>query len=78
MLTGILIAIALLFLMTFIKKDSKYSHLGINLNRVYCPKCDKKQPIIRKPANEKQALYGGNICQDCGTEMDKYGTEIKN
>ena len=50
--------------------------MGINLKRVYCPKCGLKQPIIRKPKNERQALYGGNTCKNCGTEMDKYGQKI--
>jgi RNase P subunit RPR2 len=73
---GIIIGIVMLVFMTFIKKDSKNSHLGINLKRIYCPKCNEKQPIIRKPANQKEALYGGNTCKNCGTEMDKYGTEL--
>tara|TARA_B100000929_G_scaffold265418_1_gene232461 strand:+ start:335 stop:598 length:264 start_codon:yes stop_codon:yes gene_type:complete len=76
-LIGIASGIILLVLMTFIKKDSKYAHLGINLNRIYCPICGKKQPIVRKPNNERQTLYGGNTCQNCDTEMDKFGTEIK-
>ncbi len=71
-----LIGIALLFLFSLIKKDSKYAHLGINLSRIYCPKCNLKQPIIRKPANERQTLYGGHTCKNCKTEMDKYGVEI--
>lgn len=73
---GIIIGIVLLFLLSLIKKDSKYSKFGINLSRVYCPNCNKKQPIVRKPANERQALYGGYTCKKCGIEMDKYGTEI--
>ncbi len=56
-----------------IRKDSKF---GINLKRVYCPKCNLKQPIIRKPGNERQMLYGGHTCKNCGTELDKYGSEI--
>ncbi len=75
--TGILIEIALLFILTLIKKDSKYSKLGINLNRIYCPKCNEKQPIARKPANERQALYGGYTCKNCEAEKDKNGMEIK-
>ena len=73
---GIIIAISMLILMTFIKKDSKNSYLGINLKRIYCPNCNEKQPIIRTPANQREALYGGNTCKKCGTEMDKYGTKI--
>ncbi len=73
---GIIIGVVLLFLFTLIKKDSKFAHLGINLNRVYCPKCNEKQPIIRSPENQRQALYGGHTCKKCGTEIDKYGQEI--
>lgn len=74
---GVFIGIGLLLFFTLIKKDSKYSKFGINLSRVYCPKCNLKQPIVRKPANENQMLYGGHTCKYCKTEMDKYGTEIK-
>ena len=71
--------IGIVFLLSFflIKKDSKHSKFGINLGRVSCPKCNLKQPLIRKPANENQALYGGHTCKNCKTEMDKYGVEIK-
>lgn len=57
-------------------KNSKNSKMGINLLGVYCPKCGLKQPMIRKPKNERQALYGGHTCKNCGTEMDKYGQKI--
>lgn len=73
---GIIIGIAMLSFLTLIKKESKYSKLGINIKRVFCPKCNLKQPIIRKPTNERQILYGGYSCKNCGTEMDKYGKKI--
>jgi len=76
-ITGVLIGAILFFLLTLIKKDSKYSKLGINLKRNYCPKCNLKQPLIRKPKNKNQMLYGGNTCKNCNTEMDKFGVEIK-
>jgi hypothetical protein len=76
-LLGVILSIIILFLFTLIKKDSKYSKYGINLRRIYCPKCNIKQPFFRKPENERQQLYGGKTCENCGTEMDKYGTEIK-
>ena len=75
-LIGIIIIIVVIFLFSLIKKDSKFADLGINLKRIYCPNCNKKQPIVRKPNNQRQVLYGGNTCEKCGTEMDKYGTEI--
>jgi hypothetical protein len=73
---GIIIGIVLMFLFSLIKKDSKFAHLGINLSRIHCPKCNEKQPIVRKPNGQRQALYGGNTCRKCGTEMDKYGDII--
>lgn len=68
--------IAIVLLVFFFKKSRDKSNLGINLNRVYCPKCQTKQPFIRKPANQRQALYGGHTCNNCNTEMDKYGVAI--
>ena len=71
---GILILVLLVF---FIKKTREKSNLGINIHRVYCPVCQTKQPFIRKPLNERQALYGGHTCNVCNTEMDKYGVAIQ-
>ncbi|MEL1247159.1 hypothetical protein [Flavobacterium helocola] len=74
---GIIVGLLMFVSLVFVKKDSKFSKFGINIGRVYCPKCNLKQPIIRKPANERQVLYGGYTCKNCNTEMDKYGIEIK-
>jgi hypothetical protein len=49
---------------------------GINLSKVFCPKCAEPMPMIRKPKNERQALWGGWTCRKCGCEMDKYGVEL--
>jgi hypothetical protein len=49
---------------------------GINSARVNCPRCGAKMPLIRKPRNRRQALWGGGTCDTCGCEMDKYGVEI--
>jgi len=76
-LLGIILVFIFFLILTLIKKDSKFSKFGINLNRVYCPKCNLKQPIIRKPKNEHQMLYGGFTCEKCKTEMDKYGVEFQ-
>lgn len=46
---------------------------GINANPVNCPTCGTPAPTTRKPANRKQALWGGWTCAQCGTEFDKYG-----
>jgi RNase P subunit RPR2 len=73
---GIIIGIALLICMSFLKKGTKNSALDINLERVHCPKCTTLQPFLRAPANDSEALYGGTTCEHCGTEMDKYGKEL--
>lgn len=74
---AVIIGAGAFLLLTLIKKDSKFSDFGIKLGSVSCPKCNQKQPIIRKPKNKRQALYGGYTCNNCDTEMDKYGTEVK-
>jgi len=60
------------FLMVSTKKKTKF---GVNVEDVYCPVCNSLQPKIRKPANLRQALWGGYTCH-CGCEMDKYGFKI--
>jgi len=68
--------IALALIIFFVLKSREKSKFGINLKRVYCPVCQTKQPIIRKPANEREALWGGHTCINCNTEMDKYAKAI--
>ncbi len=50
---------------------------GINLKKTCCPQCGLRVPRWRRPANERQALWGGWTCSKCGCEMDKYGKKIK-
>jgi hypothetical protein len=49
---------------------------GINFGPVNCPKCGRRTPLVRKPTSVTQALWGGWTCSQCGTEMDKWGTDI--
>ncbi len=49
---------------------------GINLSKVKCPRCGAAMPRFRRPANERQALWGGWTCPECRCEMDKYGVEV--
>ena len=49
---------------------------GINIHRVKCPRCGKTMPIIRRPATERQRLYGGWTCDQCGCEIDKWGRKV--
>ena len=50
---------------------------GINLKEVHCPRCGKKIPSIRKPADRQQAIWGGGTCPKCGCEVDKWGREVE-
>ena len=50
---------------------------GINIHRVKCPHCGKIMPVIRRPATERQRLYGGWTCDQCGCEIDKWGRKVR-
>jgi hypothetical protein len=49
---------------------------GINLDPIRCPSCGVAQPRVRKPTSLRQAMWGGQTCAVCGTEMDKWGRPI--
>lgn len=40
---------------------------------VKCAGCGAEQPKFRKPANGKQAMWGGTTCAGCGAELDAKG-----
>lgn len=59
---------------------------GINLNSVWdiargrgllrtvdCPRCGRGQAPHKISLNPAKLLWGGWICQDCGTRMDQWG-----
>ena len=46
---------------------------GINLKPAVCTECGTPAPVIRKPKNRQQALWGGWTCSKCGCELDKWG-----
>lgn len=54
----------------------KRGRWGINLRPVRCPKCGEPAPVVRRPRNRRQALWGGCTCQGCGTEYDKWGQPV--
>ena len=41
-----------------------------------CDGCGTKMPTLRKPANWRQALWGGWSCPNCGTEFDRWGRNL--
>jgi ssDNA-binding Zn-finger/Zn-ribbon topoisomerase 1 len=43
----------------------------------HCPDCDAPLPRIRKPANLRQLLWGGNTCPQCGCEVNRNGKKIE-
>lgn len=57
---------------TFCKKG----RWGINLRPVRCPECGEPASAVRRPKNRRQALWGGNTCEQCGIEYDKWGRAI--
>ena len=48
----------------------------INTKKVRCPNCRSLQPVIRKPSNKRQKLFGGWKCKECNCEMDKFGKKL--
>ena len=42
---------------------------------VHCSRCNAEQPMVRRPANMRQALYGGYHCSKCGADLDARGRE---
>jgi len=40
---------------------------------IKCPECGKLLPKFRKPKTKEQALWGGGICPNCGTKIDRKG-----
>ena len=51
---------------------------GLNFKPVTCTQCGTPMPVVRKPANLRQALWGGGTCPECGFELDKWGQPIPN
>jgi hypothetical protein len=41
-----------------------------------CTECGAPLPEIRKPANWRQAVWGGWTCPECGVEFDRWGRVI--
>jgi hypothetical protein len=57
-----------------LKRKSLY--YGFQFTSVKCPKCEETVPYLRTPSSMKQELWGGWTCKRCGTEMDKFGTDV--
>lgn len=57
-----------------IRKRGKW---GINLTPNPCRQCGTPAPMIRKPANWRQAMWGGWTCSECGLEVDKWSRSVE-
>lgn len=55
----------------------KRGNWGINLKPGPCLQCGTPMPRIRKPANWRQAMWGGWTCTECGLELDKWGRPVE-
>ena len=51
--------------------------IGLFQSAKKCPECGESVPKFRKPANRRQALWGGWTCSQCGCEMDRRGRKIE-
>ncbi len=51
--------------------------VGFITPRRQCPDCGEWFPRFRKPANRRQALWGGNTCAKCGCEVNWRGRKIQ-
>lgn len=86
-LLGILAAIAvsviffglLVIGVIFVIRDTirQRGNWGLNFKPGACRQCGTPMPMVRKPANWRQALWGGWTCAECGLEVDKWGKPVE-
>ncbi|HEY1205389.1 MAG: hypothetical protein ABSH46_11820 [Bryobacteraceae bacterium] len=50
--------------------------IALLVPRRTCPDCGELFRRFRKPANRRQALWGGSTCAKCGCEVDRRGRKI--
>jgi hypothetical protein len=70
---GLLITGAVLMVRDTVRKRGRW---GINTSPPICRQCDTLAPVLRKPANLNQMLWGGWTCAECGLELDKWGEPV--
>jgi len=42
-----------------------------------CEVYGERMPLVRRPANRRQMLWGGWTCRKCGTELDRSGRKVE-
>ena len=47
-----------------------------NGSEFVCAVCGQALPLVRRPRNRRQVLWGGWTCPNCGTELDRRGGEL--
>ncbi len=75
---AVVLALCLAAGATLVVRDTvrKRGRWGINLRPAHCPECGEPAPVVRRPKNRRQALWGGWTCEECGTEYDKWGHPV--
>ncbi|WP_145243330.1 hypothetical protein [Urbifossiella limnaea] len=70
--------LGLLGLGTLVVRDTvrRRGKWGVNPRPIECPNCGEPAPVVRKPANRRQMLWGGATCAECGQEYDKWGDPV--
>ena len=43
------------------------------MSRLMCSECERPVPTVRRPANFRQAIWGGWTCPHCDCEFDRFG-----
>ena len=74
-LSGLLLSAVIVLIILIRSTLSRRGGWGINFNKstYVCPACNEKLPVVRKPKNLRQVLWGGWTCQNCGVEVNKWG-----
>lgn len=70
---GLLIAGAVLVVRDTVRGRGRW---GISLTPPACKECGEPPPVVRVPANARQAMWGGWTCPRCGLEVDKWGDPV--
>jgi hypothetical protein len=70
---GLLVTGVVLMVRDTVRKRGRW---GINTGVAVCRQCGTTAPVIRKPANFNQMMWGGWTCAECGLELDRWGEPV--